>query len=492
MILDLNNCFPEPPNPGSKRGPLPKQAEFLRASLDNSPTAPKYIRYVGGVGSGKSLIGCVTILSAAVMYPGDYMVCREFMPHLRRTTYKMFLQICPPELILEHRIADAEVKIKCAGGGYSTIYFVGIDEPDKYRSLTINMAFIDEGQEIGQEPFDLLQTRVRGPALRKIIMTQNSAGRGWAWRLWVDQSDFKDQRVKNLFFNIKAPSTENIHLPHDYVQNMLATYTDERIRREVYADEESFEGAVYPDFKRHTHVVKPFLIPDHWERHIRIDHGFRNPTAALFFAVNPEGEVFLYREFYEREWLIHEIINGKKINAQFYKGIHQLGGVGADKEKFVSAKIDPSTKNRSGVDGTSPFDEYYRHWPREWPMLGFAKNDVDVGIDRVKSYMKPHPVSGKPLFFVFDTCKNSIDELGMYRYPDLKPGQEGKKAENEKPVKVDDHACDATRYMLVDLPDPSAKIKPKQPMSAMTLENRIRSELSNIHTPKERDPFGDA
>lgn len=483
MILDLAKCFPEASN--GSRSPLPKQAEFLRLALDAK--GPRYIRYCGGVGSGKTLIGSLTTLAWAVSYPGDYLIARQYMPELKITTLKTFLDICPPELIAEHRVADGIVRIKCAGGGVSNVIFRGLDEPDKLRSLNLNAFYIDESSQVSEEAFLLLQGRLRGKHVRKGIMTTNSGGRDWGWRYFVHKDMFKSDWAKGQFHSIKAPSTENVHLPDGYVQSMLETWSEDRIKREILADEESFQGQVYGEFKRDVHVVKPFRIPDHWERHIRIDHGFRNPAAALFFAISPEGEAYLYREFYNSEWLIHEIIRGKVINAAYTPGIEAL----AKEEKFISAKIDPSTKNRSGRDDSCDFDEYYRLWPKKWPFLSTAKNDVQVGIDRVKSYLKPHPVSGKPLLFIFDNCLNVLDEIVTYKYPELRPGQEEKQAEKEKPVKVHDHAMDALRYMIVDLPDPTKPIAENTKPKYGTLERALHNDLSAARNPKQRDPFGD-
>lgn len=486
MILDLNNTFPQAED--GTRGPLPKQLEFLQRAMD--PKGPKHIRYSGGVGSGKTLIGCITVLSWAVTYPGDYLIARLFMPELRITTMKTFLEICPPELIHEYRVADAIVKLKCAGGGYSTIMFRGLEEPDKLRSLNLNGCYIDEAVQVSEEAFMLLQSRIRGKHVRKIILTSNSAGHSWAWRYFVDKSMFKSETIKDQFYNIKAPSTENRHLPEGYVQGMLDTWSDDRIKREILADEDSFEGQVYAEFKRELHVVKPFKIPDHWEKHIRVDHGYRNPASIHFYAVNREGEVYVYKEFYEREWLINEIIKGKSVNGSYQAGIEALGGVGDNKTKFITAKIDPSTKNRSGTDGTSDFDEYYRHWPKHWPYLGFARNDVRVGIERVKSYLKPHPKTGKPLLYIFDTCINMLEEISNYKYPELKSGQSDLKAEHEKPIKAHDHAMDELRYMIVDLPDPAAPADPKEKTRIGTLERSLANEIIKWKKPPSKNYFG--
>jgi phage terminase large subunit len=119
MILDLNACFPE--GKDGSRKPLPKQKEVINQVLRTGSS--KYVAYVGGIGSGKSLIGCVVMLMLAVLYPGDYLICRQFLPELKITTYKQFIDICPPELIAEHRMADMMIKIKAAGGKTSNVYF---------------------------------------------------------------------------------------------------------------------------------------------------------------------------------------------------------------------------------------------------------------------------------------------------------------------------------------------------------------------------------
>jgi len=161
----------------------------------------------------------------------------------------------------------------------------------------------------------------------------------------------------------------------------------------------------------------------------------------------------------------------------------------------MSAKIDPSTKARRGGTGASDFDEYHRVWPEHLPPLGLAKNDVQLGIDRVKSYLKVHPKTNKPMLYIFDKCTNLLEEVTTYRYPDLKPQQQGIKSEDEKPIKVDDHALDALRYMIVDLPAPykveddsySERLK-----KYTNIEIRMQDEIAALKAPKEpKDPFGD-
>ncbi len=154
--IDLNNLFPE--SLTHARGPLPKQRQFLDAALD--PNGPSYIAYIGGVGSGKSMIGCITMICLAVLFPGDYLICRQFRPELTITTLKTFLELCPKELIAEYRVADGIVKIRAVNGKVSNVIFRGLEEPDKHRSLNLNAAFIDESSQVSLDAFLLLQSRI--------------------------------------------------------------------------------------------------------------------------------------------------------------------------------------------------------------------------------------------------------------------------------------------------------------------------------------------
>jgi len=486
MILDLNLCFPESLS-GHPRGPLPKQREFLDKALD--PKGPKYIAYVGGIGSGKSLIGCITVLSWAVLYPGDYLVGRQFAPELKTTTYKTFLEICPPELIVEHRVADMLIRVKGANNKISTIYFRQLEEADKFRSMNLSGFYIDEANQVSEEAFMLLQGRLRGGGIRKGIITTNPKGHDWIYRWFLQKDHIKYEEVKGHYYLIKAPSTENIHLPDGYLQSVMAAWDDVRIKREIQGDFDAFEGQVYSDFRRDVHVVRPFRIPANWERHIRIDHGFRNPAAVLFFAISPDGECYVFREIYVTEWLIKEIVKGNKAESK-HGIISYLQGT----DSFRTAKIDPSTKARRGTSGESDFDEYRRHWPESLPPLQMAKNDVQLGIDRVKSYLKPDVRTNKPLLYIFDTCVNLLEEITTYRYPDLKPNQVGSKAEEEKPIKVDDHALDALRYMVVDLPDRYTPLVKEEERwkKYKNIEINLQDTIAELKRPKDsKDPFND-
>ena len=69
---------------------------------------------------------------------------------------------------------------------------------------------------------------------------------------------------------------------------------------------------------------------------------------------------------------------------------------------------------------------------------GFYTREVDknviLGIDRVRELIR------KRQLFVFDNCKNTIDEFNSYHYDPEKL--------KEEPVKENDHLMDAIRYAI--------------------------------------------
>lgn len=483
MNINLNNCFPL--GKDGKRAPLPKQQEFLSAVLDRN--GPKFVAYYGGYGSGKSLILCITMICQAVLYGGEYVIAREFMPELRRTTFKLFLELLPKELLIEHRVADAEVHIKAAGGKKAIVYFVGLDSPGKLDSLTLSGAAIDESSQVSEEAFLKLQGRLRHPTgLRKLLLAGNPKGHDWVYRYFIKQDMFATPNERTLYRLIVAPTTENFHLAADYVQSMLSSYSKERIQRDIMGSFDSFEGQVYGEFNRAVHVVRPFRIPDEWPRIIGADHGYTNPACFLWGAVDYNGALWIYREFYQSEWIIEEIVKGKYVNGAYKKGILELMER-PELKQLEGAFIDPSTRAVRSQTGVSDWDTYLEHLPPTFPLF-MAKNDVSSGIDKVKSFLKPNERTGKPSIYIFDTCGALLDELSEYRYQELGPGQEGKVNQRETPRKYHDHACDALRYMVASRPD--APVVTKKAPQYPTLETALQKELRELKRPTQSDPFG--
>jgi PBSX family phage terminase large subunit len=289
------------------------------------------------------------------------------------------------------------------------------------KGLNLGWFYIDEMTEANEEIWSGLEGRLRRAGVRHTgFGTTNPEGHDWVWKKFISQPVEDD-------FIVISPSTDNIYLPEGYIDGLISRYPEEWVKRYVYGSTETFEGLVYKDFQdKAPFVIPPCEIPDGWYRFVGMDHGYRNPTAVLWGAVDPKGNLLIYDEFYETQHVVSELTNVIKAKT--------------GKDKVQLYLIDPSCANRNGQTGRSVIDEF-----NDWGLyfLG-ANNDVRAGINHVQEYLKKS--EGRPRIQIFSNCRNLRTELQTYRGKDLKIGAATDSP--ERPVKKGDHAVDALRYMV--------------------------------------------
>lgn len=403
--------------------PLPAQRAFHA-----SPA--KYRLYAGGFGSGKTLCGCMESIKLALKYPNNFgLVGAQTYPNLRDTTLKTFLEVVPEPLLkggkLDKAFNRSENTLEFQNG--TVIIFRSMDEPNKYKSLNLGFFYIDELSEISENVWQMLESRLRKNTVprRTGFATTNPEGGSWVYGKFV-----KNKRKNYEYF--QAPTTENVYLPEDYVEGLLASYSEEWIRRYIYADWTAFEGQIYPEFIPEFPYVVPHKNPDPtWHIYVGIDHGIYNPTVAVWGAVNPRnGDIYIFQEYYKKDQLVEH--HAKNI-LFMSKNLPVFGYF-----------IDPSTQNRNAVTGQSVRGEYLKNGV---PVV-LANNDILAGIHRVASKFKKHP-DGTPKLVISERCEHLIDELTSYRW--AKNTSSGKN-EPEKPHPYKDHAPDALRYLIMGIP----------------------------------------
>ncbi len=190
-----------------------------------------------------------------------------------------------------------------------------------------------------------------------------------------------------------------------------------------------FSGLVFKEFDNDVHVIDPLPIPKDVKKFRTIDHGLRNPTACLFVYVNDKNEIYVYDEYYETDMTIKE-------NAEAIKVMS--GG-----DKFLWTTIDPSTDNRNAKDRTSIRSDYAKYGI----LTRSLRTNKDQGIERIRSLMKIDPDTRRPRLFIYRNCYNTIREIQRYRFKDTRSKEMLNKT--EEPAKVNDHAMDALRYLIM-------------------------------------------
>lgn len=190
---------------------------------------------------------------------------------------------------------------------------------------------------------------------------------------------------------------------------------------------------VYPDFNLQTHVIQPFTIPAHCPRFRTIDPGWHNPTACLWVALVDEC-LTVYREHYQSRLNIEKTASAIK------------GMTGRDTIEYTV--IDPAAYETNMHAQRSIAEQFAEHGIF---CIG-SNNDVEAGIQAVASLIATNDL-GEPRLKVFANCYNTIREFQGYRYMELSDAQKQIANEKEKPIKKDDHAMDALRYLVMNVSD---------------------------------------
>ena len=82
-----------------------------------------------------------------------------------------------------------------------------------------------------------------------------------------------------------------------YVKRLEALPEIEKMRL-LYGKWDIFEGQVFTELNQATHGTEDFDIPPEWEKIMVFDWGYARPYCALYFAVDHNGVIYLYKEKY--------------------------------------------------------------------------------------------------------------------------------------------------------------------------------------------------
>jgi phage terminase large subunit len=279
----------------------------------------------------------------------------------------------------------------------------------------------------------------------RCLLTGNPGGIGHAWlkRIFIERRFNERERPDDYAF-VQALVDDNPALlknDPDYVHK-LNSEPNEALRKAYrFGDWDVFAGQFFSEIRREIHFIEPFTIPAHWTRFGSYDFGFNHPAAFGWFAVNEDGDVFLYRELVKPGLRIDQI--AKEINQ--YKDTKALMPIVAGHDCWA----------KKGVlnAGSAPTiaEEFIKHEI----YLERAKIDRLQGAAQVRNYLAwQNLASGRlrPRFFIFNTCPISFDCLSRMQHdPDRLEDVLKIDAHDGDPFSGDD-AYDMVRYGLMNRP----------------------------------------
>jgi PBSX family phage terminase large subunit len=363
----------------------PRQDDFFRC-------ADRFAAFIGGIGSGKTFVGCLWAILQA--QPGTLgLVIAPTYPMLRDVAWRTMLDIGRDAIT---NIGKAEMTLTFRGGG--EVLFRSADNPDRLRGPNIHYALMDEAALCPRETWDITIGRLRaGGKAGPVRVVTTPKGRNWL---------YERQNEMTIF---KAATRENPYLDPEFIRSLETSYTGNFARQELHGEFVAFEGLVYPMFSRETHVMAqdPERFPARWMGN---DEGYTNPSVILDVGTDADGRAHIFKEWYKCGQLQDTVV---AVNLEWYNSIHPRSvTVDSSAAGLIAALRDV------GV-----------------PALGH-KGRVQDGISKVQN-MLAVAGDGKPRFTIDPSCVRTIAEFESYCW------KEGR----DEPEKQNDHAMDTIRYI---------------------------------------------
>lgn len=394
--------------------------------------------------SGKTFFATQHSWISAVLNQGRYFIVFKTYKQAHEVVWRQYVPLIPKEIIYKKNEQDLLIElqyientpIKLPSGETimvnhdktkprSTIQLLGSDQSDSHRGFKGNGIIFDEYADQDPNNWD---------AVYKHFFTTTD---GWAIFMGTPRgyNHFYDliqyAKEDERWFYQEATWRDSPYVKKEFIEEereearkkgTLSTFL-----QEVELEFRAVQGAVYPDFDRKVHVIKPSEVPEDLTYYGAIDFGWHT-TAFLLWGVDKDQTWYLIDEVYGKEETLEDILP-------------RIKNVIGDKRLVV---IVADSANRDAIEIMG----------KTYPVVGVNKaNDTkgyQLGISLITEKLKPRmQLIGlpKPSMFIGSNCKNFIFELESYRFPEDKPDRNP----SDVPIKENDHGPDAARYLFLQL-----------------------------------------
>ena len=424
------------------------QVDFLAAP-------EKEVLYGGAAGGGKSFAMLVDLLRYASNGNHRALLLRRTLAELTELvdqSRKLYPKAFPGAVFRESKNTWS-----FPSGATALFSYVDKDnDVTRYQGQSFTWIGVDE---LGQYPtpyvWNYLRSRLRttDPEIQTYMRASaNPGGVGgwWLKKMFVDPTipnepfwatDIDSGKVLRYGPNhpehadeplyqrrfIPARLTDNPFLMESgEYEAMLLSLPEVERRRLLEGDWDVADGAAFSEFDRSVHVVEPFEVPYNWPRLRAADYGYSSPSCVLWGAVDWDGNIFIYRELYDKGYTgetLARIINALEEN---------------DPLMQISV-LDGACWSKHGT-GPSIAESMIRNGVRWIPA---DKNRIPGKIE-LHRRLAIDERTDEPKLKIFSTCTNLIRTLPTI--PLSKTNSE------DVDTKSDDHAYDALRYMCMTRP----------------------------------------
>ena len=408
-----------------------KQVQFLKSTA-------LYCGYGGARGGGKSHAVRIDAVRGALKYPGIKILIVR-----RRYTDLQGNYVEPLNKILPSTIAEYNSQLHqyyfINGSTIKLGHFQSYGQAaDEYQGQEFDWIFMDEATQFTEQEFRLLGGCLRGvnsiPKKFRLTMNPGGIGHRWVKRLFIDRqfktdcANPEENENPDDYEFIQALVTDNTALMKSnggkqYLA-MLSSLPENIRNAHRYGDWDALGGNYFPEFQTATHVCEPFVIPPSWARYRAFDYGL-DALAVLWFAIAPNGRVYMYRELKKSGLIVsdaaQEILSNTGVN-----------------EKIVTTYAPDDIWSRQKDTGKTMAEVFLSNGVA---IVKASRSRVQ-GWLQVKEFLAPME-DGKPKLMVFNTCQNFIDDIQSIQASDKDP--------NDCATEPHDvtHSLDACRYFCI-------------------------------------------
>lgn len=320
----------------------------------------------------------------------------------------------------------------------SMIEFMSNDQDlNKFAGTSRNWVWFDE--EPPEDIYIECKLRLVDTAGDWWITMTPVEGMTWTYDQIYERANPNHEDFDPNLFVVEVDSIMNPYLNPGEMDILLAGLDDDERSARERGQYVQRGGLIYPNFNESIHVIDPIdprtLDPQNWLHFNHMDHGYTNATSWHWSAIDREGRMIVYDEYYKTKELV-------KTHAAIVLARNQQHGI------IPSYSVgDPSIRNIDPITGTSIHLEYIEHGV---PII-LGNNDFVAGSEVVRRKFGGPDVP--PSLFITRNNPNLIWELKRYRYA-LWANKKMDRDKNpqEKPHKKNDHACDDLRYGVASRP----------------------------------------
>lgn len=410
----------------------------------------------GPAGTGKSRVCLEKLNAMANKYAGCRLaIVRKVKGSLAETALVTFEQHVKPNCDTTNQQRHVRQSYKYPNG--SEIVVAGMDNPVKLMSAEFDAIYVQEATELTLNDWEFLSTRLRNGVIPyQQLFGDCNPGPPTHWLKRRMDAGLTQRIVSRHEDNPRLFKNDGTLTEYgsSYIAR-LDKLTGARKQRLRYGLWVAAEGMVFENFDPALHIIEPFEIPSDWRRFRVIDFGFTHPFVCQWWAEDPDGRIYRYRELFKTKRTVSE--HAAQIR-EYSRGEYIVATITdhdaedrATLERELGIKTEPALK--SVTTGVQAVLNRLALAGDGRPRMYFFSNAL---IER-----DPLLIDEETDLAVAPTCTE--EEIESYIWAKGTGGETLK----EVPVKLNDDGCDATRYMALWLEQPDLRPDSRQVKAAL-------------------------